>query len=57
MKFEIGQEVRHKMSKKRYIIIRYLPCGFFRKTPRYLVEGSEENEESIFECVLEEVKK
>jgi len=39
MKFKIGQVVKHRLKKGKYIIISYHPKRWFRKTPYYRVSN------------------
>ena len=35
MKFNLGQIVQHKISKNKYVLVKYYPVGLFRKYAYY----------------------
>lgn len=37
MKFKEGQIVKHKLSKEKFIIIKFLPVKWYRSRPQYKV--------------------
>jgi len=57
MKFKLGQIVRHKISKKKYVVVKIFPKRLFRKYPHYRCSDDSEDNSWHYEWELEEVKK
>jgi len=54
MKFKLGEIVRHKISKKKYVVTNLLPASRFRKYQGYRVDDGEDEEGLImYESELE----